>query len=712
MKAVPLARFAYPFAMALCLFSNPAVHAESAPYSDSLMGPLGLNTVPNARMDEPGTIKAGVSTLDPYIHGYLGFQLAAPLYVQLRQNAETSNFRDEADALHPGLDLKLRLLKESAYVPELSVGLSSAIGKRRMGGEYIVASKRYKSLDLSLGAGWGRFGSAGHFSNPLAFLGGDYAARRDLSSGEAHGPADWFTGNDIGLFGGLEYFTPIKGLSFKADISSDRYLAEKNASDFKAPAAWSVGLNYSPTDWAHLAIATQGADKVMGRISLSSPISAWPKPGLSPKPETPLKTHRTDGAHPSKIASSAAQDGLEMAHVSFDKNRASATLRIEPDVSTPAQIGAAMVHMANQSGTSIEQLEITPTYMGLSGPKLVLMRADIERAAIRHQGSSDEIWQNAQIEPQAKWQWRKPNRYKEFQAHQYQVDLTLENTISLSENDSGFLGRSAFILSAKLPRLHGWLDSGFGMRYNFAQNLAQLNDYRALSYLPVRSDVDLFAARPLAIDHAYLAWTHSFRSDLHVSLIGGYLEEMYGGVGGEVLYRPLKSRLALGAESWLALKRDPLAGLNAGFTGDHLVSGHLNLWYDLPYWDVTLKGKFGRYLAEDIGGTIGLEKTFPNGVKLESFITLTDQRDIDLYGDRTEAYHGLRLSVPLGGLPYVPNHTHFDLKATPLGRDSGQMIEKPLSLYELTEPFSYREITQNWADILPKQVFRTSTQKK
>ena len=107
-------------------------------YTPALQGPLGLNSVPSARMSESGTISIGSSTLDPYLHGYIGFQLDKSLYVGLRQSAEISNLNDDADRLYPGVDLKLRLLDETRLRPAIALGLQSAVGHKRMAGEYLA----------------------------------------------------------------------------------------------------------------------------------------------------------------------------------------------------------------------------------------------------------------------------------------------------------------------------------------------------------------------------------------------------------------------------------------------------------------------------------------------------------------------------------------------------------------------------------------------
>ena len=111
-----------------------------------MAGQLGLNTIPSARMDESGTARIGIGTVDPYIHGFIGFQLAEPFYVSLRQSGETSDILGDPDRLYPGVDFKLRLLEESRYLPDISLGVQSATGHKRMGGEYLVATKRYNDF--------------------------------------------------------------------------------------------------------------------------------------------------------------------------------------------------------------------------------------------------------------------------------------------------------------------------------------------------------------------------------------------------------------------------------------------------------------------------------------------------------------------------------------------------------------------------------------
>ena len=689
------------FAVTLFFLCGGSSYASDS--SSFLLGSMGLNTVPSARMDEVGTVRAGVSTLDPYIHGTLGFQLADPVHLTLRQSAEISNLNEDADRLYPGVDLNIRLLREAEYVPEISLGLQSVVGHKRMAGEYLALSKRYKDFDFTAGLGWGRYGSAGHIDNPLKAISSHFGGDRQLDGEIPNQPHDWFTGEEIGIFGGVEYFTPLKGLSVKLDYGADRYEAEKVAFDYHAPAPWSAGLSYTPppAPWVNFMLGAQGTDKVMGRVSLSSNIRKWRNHMAQKDPPPLMRPYRTGLALPGQMERAADKDGVVLDKTTYTLYRADGELALSPSSPAPYQIGRAAVHMANHAGPAIEKLSLTPTILGLKGPKVTVMRRDIEQANIRQQGSPQEVWHHATFEPDTPVSFRKLVRTRKEPSGFQTLSFVLDNQLSLAEEDHGALYRTSLLAGMRSLKLFGFLDFGGSVRLNLKDNLGKLPSIRGRSFLPVRSDVDLFADRRLSVESNYLSFTHSFKPSLHVSLLGGYLEEMYGGVGGEVFYRPFDSRFSIGAETWLALKRDPGTSLNLGFNGDHLLTGHIKAWYDLPHHDLTLYGRAGRYLAEDFGGTIGVRKEFDNGAKLEGFVTVTDQSDFDLFGGTTHAYQGIKLSLPLGGFKYAPKNSEVRFSMAPFGRDIGQALENPLPLYEVTQPFSAAHMAQNWGYVVP-----------
>ncbi|MBI4030087.1 MAG: YjbH domain-containing protein [Proteobacteria bacterium] len=666
--------------------------------SVNVYGVPGLITVPSARMDKAGTIGLRTGVSEPYLHGALGLQIASPLYIGIRQTARTKDITGDADRLYPGIDLRLRLTEEGLLMPAAVLGLQSAFGHKRTASEYLAFSKRYEDFDFTAGLAWGRLGSAAHISNPLKILGSHFGKDRSPDNKTPNDIQDWFTGRNIGAFGGIEYFTPLDGLSLKAEWGADRYIAEK--SEGYSPAApWSIGLSFNPASWINLGLAIGGGETIIGNLSLKETPEKWPWRKAEKTEQTPLRHYRAGASLPPQMELSAAAEGIYLYRAAGDQDKVSVRLELSPDRSYPQQTGRAVRHISNHAGKTVEEISLTPTYLGLRGPSLNFNRRDLEQAFAFNTGSPQEIWHGASFGEDKKTNWQKS-------LHEYLAEepvlpdfrLMLDHDASLSEEDSGFLFRTSLI-GEVIEKISTHFHAGAGARLNIADNLDHLNEFRLLPAMPIRSDVDLFASRRIALDRLWAGWMTSLNTDLHLSLTAGYLEEMYSGVGGEILYRPFGKTFAIGADAWQTFRRDPLTDLNMGLYGNRVLSGHINAWYEFPDTDITLQARIGRYLAEDIGGTIELSRNFANGSKLSGFITATDSSDFDIFGGATNLYSGIKISLPLGSAPIFPDGSASRISAVPLGRDTGQALDAPIKLYEATEQLSLRHISRRWTEI-------------
>lgn len=681
----------------------------------NMMGEMGLNTIPNARMSQEGTVRASVSRTAPYSHATLGIQLSKRLYLGLRQTSESDNFLSTTNHLYPGLDAKLNLFEERRFLPQISVGLQSALGHKRMAAEYLALSKRYHDFDFTFGFGWGRMASRSNLPNLLLIDKIKGGTSRALDGENPNTPRDWFTG-DMGLFGGVEYNTAIDGLSLKADWNSDGWTAEKSANpNFKAPTPWSVGLSYRPVSWLDAGIAYAGNQSIMARLSLTPTIQNWAyRDAFTPLP-LPMNAKRgkdriigeyTDDDD--DVNNGETNNWLGLSGIDTDATTAYADIDLKDNLTTPQQIGQSSRYISNHAGKSPEQILLRLNRYGLKGQEIILNRTDVERAGQRRHGSSEEIWQTASFQPQSPAPFsllgflsRLIHGAPETQKEKgFTFDIL--NDVSLSEDDSGVLYRIG--LRAGFHRFFGEnFYTEQTVRINLANNLSKLTAYRGVSLFPVRGDVDDFSNRRIVLEKSFLTGFVTLGDDLHAATSAGYLEEMYLGLSGEILYRPFGKRWAVGAESALAFKRDPLTPFALGMNGDHVLTGFLNAYYEIPQSGVTLKASAGRYLAGDIGGSLELKNEFTNGVILSGGITATNKADADIYGGKTNVYTGIKLSLPLGSIPFTPDGSRFTTNAAPLGRDSAQRLDNPVPLYEITEPLSYRHITRHWGEFQPAQ---------
>lgn len=671
--------------------------AEGLESGPRLMGMRGLNTVPDARMDPPGTIRAGLGVSDPYLHASVSAQLAGPLSLNLRQSARMSGLLDTPRALSPAVDIKVRLLEEGPWRPAVAVGLDSAFGERATASEYIALSKRYGDFDFTAGLGWGRLGSAGHMGNPLAFA----SRERSMDDSRSNGPGDWFTGKDAAFSAGIAYvpyFAP--GVSFKLDWKGDTYAAEK-ASDpgFDPPAPWSASLNWERRGIG-LGIGTAGGEKIMARLNLTASPDTW---GVAPYKRSlpPPLPARPEKSTTTAMAQTAGENGIFLHSIAPDPEGRTLSAVMDSDAfePMPRRIGRAARSMAAYAGARVESLVLTPEEGGLRGMSVRLSRHDLERA-VQGSGSPEEIWKNAEITrpvdgPMSSGKMKDFRKAGGFR-------WILQTDLGLAERSAGILHRTALIADFQQKQGFKFLTSGGRLRLNLFGNTGDLPVRTSSGTDLVRGHLGAFSGLRVMPEVLYFSASHSFAGEVHASLTMGYLEEMAAGTGAEILWRPFGKRFALGAEVWSASLRDPETPGAIGLSGAPVLSGHLNGWYEWPEDDLTLYAKAGRYRGGDWGGTIGLIRDFSNVVRLDAAATVTDGADRDEDGWRMPVGLAmLSLRVPIGNIPtrFVPQGSEIHLNVGPQGRNAGQILTNPAPLYERTNGFSTGRLAEGWGRV-------------
>ncbi len=645
------------FTVALLMVHRSAFAAVPTP---SLMGPLGLNTVPSARMDDSGTARATFSGLDPFVHASLGLQIAMPLYIGLRQTSEISSFRDGSRGLFPGADLKLRLRAEGSHVPAIAMGLQSAFGDHQLSGEYLVFSKRRGDFDFTGGIGWGRSGSSMKLPNPLGLLGHHFRQDRPPETLDSAGPSGWFTGKTVGLFGGVEYFPPFfDRLSFKADWGGGGYRAERAAFDFNPSKPWSIGVAYRARRWLTLGAALVGGSKILAMLSMRNSLKTWPRRKQTTKP-LPAHIVREE-----------------------DAVRTAAIVDVNDDASLAKEAGQAARQVASTASAS--EIDIVPRRYGLTGPIIELSAAEIQDAE-NHNGSPQEIWRVSSIDK---------GKTHTFLYRRFHTDFHLVLDNQMSMDSSGVLLSRSSIVGSATETLGNHFLIGGALRVNTSDDIVPAQP----SSNDIRGDVWRFAGTRVETGRLYGAWLASPTKDFHLKIDAGMLEEMFGGVGSEILWRPFGKTYALGAEAWSLWKRDPDHADAIAFEGSRTFSGFLNSYYEFPNSNLTLEAGIGRYLAGDLGGTVALAKHMDDGIAIKADLTITNRADTDTFGHMSHIYTGFTITVPLDYKRHIPRGAQGRLRIAPLTRDSGATVDDPLPLYDLTDPFSARQIVRHWNEI-------------
>ena len=677
----------------------------------SQFGGVGLLKTRTARMAPDSTLASSVSWNDQQQRYGLTFQ-AAPW---LETTFGYSGFETAAgnDTFDRQFDIKIKLWDESLYLPQVAVGFQDFLGTGLFAGEYVVASKRLGPLDLSFGVGWGRLGSRQDAPNPLAEISSRFATRGGFSGQGGEVNFDFFQGEDIGFFGGVSYQTPIEGLQLIAEYDSDDNAVVQDRNDNPL----NFGFVYNVSPGIQLTGSYLGLEDINLQATFSSvtgepvrdePVGTPPplffvrenvpapnggRDGLvapvAPPVFTPIST--TDPKFGETLQTELKRLGLDLLSVEAGSD----ALRIRIDNnryrSTAKAVGRASRVLSRFAPAEIETFQIVLVIRSLDIAELKLRRSLLETSAreIGHSiappslgfayivpGSEpvDGPLQNFDSYPKYDWSIGPDIRYSAFDPDD---PLRAEVRAEVAGSVELLPGLS---LDAKISReVIGNLD-----------NATRESD----SVLPrVRSEANLYN-QETDVGIFRLAGEYLFNPapNVYGKVSAGLLEQMFAGIGGEVLYRPPNSRLAFGGELYYARQRD--FDTLFSFQDYDVITGHASIYYDTPYahWNVALHA--GHYLAGDLGATLELSRRFPNGWEVGAFATITDVPFED-FGEGSFD-KGITLSIPLDwGLPR-DTKSNAALRLRPLQRDGGQRLDPGSRLFGLTREVSQGEIAPQW----------------
>ena len=245
----------------------------------------------------------------------------------------------------------------------------------------------------------------------------------------------------------------------------------------------------------------------------------------------------------------------------------------------------------------------------------------------------------------------------------------------------------------------GWVASG-SFNYKIGGNLDDLPQNRTGYIAPegttpphaVRSDAREYAeGSGPKIEHLTIAKYGRLSNDLYGRVTLGYLEQMYAGVSGEVLWKPVNSRLALGGEINYVAQRDFNQGF--GLQDYKVATGHVSAYYDLGHGFHT-QIDAGRYLVGDWGVTASLDREFGNGWSVGAYVTKTTLSS-ERFGEGSFD-KGIRISLPMSWA--LGNSTKRTSETTiqSLTRDGGARLNVNGRLYDTVRETHGAEMAKTW----------------
>ncbi len=246
---------------ALCFLTapaaDPAIADDAPPITRNDFGQVGLIEMPSARMAPDGQISLNASYFENNQRYNVGFQFFPWMEAIFKYSGLDHYAADYPVYWDRSLSAKIRLWNESDILPAVAVGANDLLGTGVFSGEYIVASKEFGNFDASLGMGWGRLATADPIKNPLCALSNSFCTRSSPNApqGGEFNVSQYFRGQNIGVFGGLNWRSPIDGLTLQAEYSSDKYVSEHQVGNFSPKNQFNFGATYQVTEGVQLGLS-------------------------------------------------------------------------------------------------------------------------------------------------------------------------------------------------------------------------------------------------------------------------------------------------------------------------------------------------------------------------------------------------------------------------------------------------------------------------
>jgi len=680
----------------------------------SQYGGVGLLDTRTSRMLPDGYLSATVSIKNPDDRIGFTFQAFPWLETSFRWSNNYAYFGPDRS-----FDFKLRLVQETAFIPEFAIGMQDFLGTGVYSGEYIVGSKRFGRFDVSLGLGWGRLASRGTLKNPI---GG--TRESDFGLGGSF-TGDYFQGPDLGVFGGIEYQPRIHNLKIQVEYSSDSYKLElqRSGKDYSFPL--NIGVSYRPWSGVDFGLSLMHGKEIGVRLSLftdlaadnssnridqlppirtredagaapsslvtAPPPAAGSQPAAPPPPAAPRPLPMPDSdASIALMRQALAGQSLIVRGLTIGGNRIELGIVNEAFLRDTEAVSRAARALSATAPANIEEFHIITIANGVAVGDILIRRNALEKLA--NQASSPaELLLASEVKPPP----ASIVAYTDPNYRRFTWNIHPEMRQSVFDPDNPFFVGLGIGAEQTFEIGRGWWlgASQSILLWDTFDDIRRESD----STLPhVRSDIARYLKDgKYGFDSLQAGYFFKLGREVYGRGKVGYLEEMFAGVGGEILYRPFQQRWAIGLNLWAVQQRD----YNRLFDllDYQTVTGHATFYYETPWNDISLRFHVGRYLAKDYGYTFEAVRTFRTGVQVGAWFTITNV-SAEQFGEGSFD-KGIMIRIPMEWALPFGSRSVFDLSLRPIQRDGGQMLFGNTQLYDMTQSSSYGETMRQWDSV-------------
>jgi len=673
---------------------------EAGP-SASNYGNTGILEIPNARFMDEGAIRFNFSASYPNEFTSL---TASPFswfeatyrYNEIKnQNYGPIAYSGNQTLKDKGFDLKLGVLDETYLYPAIAAGIRDLAGTGLFSSEYIVASKQIDNFDFTIGMGWGLLGTEGGFSNPFTKIDQQFEERiKDDGEGGSFSYKTWFSG-EASLFGGLEYSLRKYGLRFKVEYDTSN--PDFYESVEKVDSRFNLGVNYSISDSLKLAASFERGNQFRVAFTLKGIFKEDTIQKPPPKNVVRLNEEQLEATKKNKdifyrsLNRSLRDESIFIQSANYEDDKVDVAIASTKYFSLTRASGRTARVVSALSPQSVKKINIHAMNGDFEVSTISVNREEFD-AVGEYTGSPSEVLLKSQLSSNSNKPIYKTSKYKpliDFPEFEWNMSPSIRHQIGGPEGF--YLGQLLWKTDTSIKfRRNLVLYSSIGIDiYNTFDDLKNPSG----SPIPhVRSDIqDYLDQGKNHIQRMQLEYFDSPYKDIFLRLDAGLLEEMFGGVGGEILYRPFKRNWALG----LSLHKVKQRGFKQRFSFREYATttGHLGFYYDLPY-GITSQLLVGKYLAGDKGATLDLSRRFQSGFTMGVFATKTNL-SAEEFGEGSFD-KGFYISVPVKLFypDYRSGNISFGLH--PLTKDGGALLTQHNSLFGILGDSNAASIERDW----------------
>jgi len=640
------------------------------PLLASDFGVTGLIDIPTARMSADGTLTT-TAAIQSRTNSYaITYQVAPWLEGTFRYTGLNDWFYWDRN-----YEAKVRLWEEQDYLPQVAIGIRDMVGTGFYNSEYLVASKAVGDFDFTLGMGWGRLAGNGVINNPLIQLSDRFADRQaDVGLGGKLSTGVFFSGEKAGFFGGIHYQPESLPVSLMLEYNPDQYDSAFGKGVPRPKSPWSAAVKWQALPGVSLSLSRQHEEE--WGIELSAVLDTK---SLPPRRAAPLFTSSLDMAPQDLPSQLNRRDWYDM--LLYDVER-SGLLLLEASIE-PSSSVAILVMGNDQYLVWADAIAKMAVLADLHLPSSVnTFRIIAEEAGHRVQtiqmrrpslayGQSKQLVER-QISVLPGRSLAVPQRKTSFFQKKVFFDVGVGTRLQLFDPDDPARYQLYTKIGANVALPKSWTLTGvYGV--DITNNFDESGRVNSGSVLPrVRSDVVKYLQQgDTGLNSLYFEKRGSAYKGLHYRVFGGVLEDMYSGVGGEVLYQPFQSRLAYGlSANWVRQREYDKSFKHLDY---QTATAFASVYWASPFYNFDVAVHAGKYLAKDVGATVEVRRTFNSGFMVGLWASMTNVSAED-FGEGSFD-KGMFFKIPFDGLFGRNTRGSYNARIRPIQRDGGQRLE-------------------------------------